>query len=211
MSKPIETSEYAISYLQVTTKGDPYISYGISVTDFGNPSKFGFSFIDAIDPTIDCPRIESSMSASTTDGSPLNVKDGVMITPVAPPAGIPVDSDGITEVQVTTLSNGAPVNAGVDIGAPATFFPNPPVSSHWTDFAEGPVTIPPCPPVPFNPPFNEMRMDVNFELSGGGDIVTMNGRSDITTIPCPEFPTVFFPAVTLVGMLCAVMLFRIKK
>jgi hypothetical protein len=59
-----------------------------------------------------------------------------------------------------------------------------------------------------------MKVEATFQLSGDGDILTMNGRSDIRSVSCPpvpEFPVPFFPVAGLIGLVCLVMLVRLRK
>ena len=195
MSKPIETPEYTIQSLFVDAKGEPYLDYGLAVRDSGAPSTFSFVFGGPISPALQCVWGSSSLSGSTTDGG----IDGVTITPTDPSG----------KVQITTISDGiSTVNIGHDLGPTATLFGQ---SAVYGPFNEG-----------FGPAkflstsgWNSIQMDVKFQLSGGGDILTMNGRSDIAeTTGCngqAEFPSLFFPAVALIGMLCVVMVLRIRK
>lgn len=202
MEAPVTTDEYQIQSLYVTYKEDPYITYAIGIMDFGAPSSFQFAFSGPVNPVIDeCTKVSSSMSLSTTDGG----SDGVTVTALAPPAGVPVDLDGITEVQVNTLSDAVGFkNINHDLGGPS--FQTLKQSDTWGPFQEsgnGPTSA---------TGWNNQQIFVSFQLSGGGDIATLNGRSDVTETTCaPEFPTLFFPAVALIGMLCAVMLIRVRK
>ena len=172
LSAPIKTDEYEIVYLTVTYKEDPFISYSAAVIDTGVPSTFNFTFNSPMNPLVAGPNlVRSSMSLSATDGG----NDGVNVTALAPPVSIPVDSDGITEMQVTTVSDGSVQNnIGLDLGGPGQTFPASSQSVVWGPFNEGPVTGPVS-----GTGWNNLQLDINFQGSGGGDVYTLSGRSDV--------------------------------
>jgi hypothetical protein len=205
LAAPIKTNEYEISNLVLVYKEDPFISYGLAVTDIGAPSTFSFVFSAPIVPVAGANAVSSSFSASTTDGQ---TNDGVNVTALAPPAEIPVDSDGITELQVTTVFDGSVrKNIGLDLAGPFKFNPYPPRSGVWGPFDVGPVSGPVSATA-----WNELRIDVNFQLSGNGDILTANGESDIVETPnVPEFPTLALPVALIIGLLGAVLFIRNTK
>jgi hypothetical protein len=203
LATPVKTADYQIVGLVVAFKDDPFISYGMAVIDDGAPSAFSASFSNVVSPKVIGPnQVESSMSLSATDGG----SDGVNVTALAPPAGIPVDGDGIAELQVTTVSDGGlPHNIGLDLGGPFVQFNLQ--SDTWGPFNEGPVAG----PVSSNG-WDNIRIDVNFQGSGGGDIYTLNGRSDIVPAPSiPEFPTAALPAALIVGLIGAVLFIQKTK
>jgi hypothetical protein len=105
---------------------------------------------------------------------------GVTVTALPPPAGMPVDGDRFTEVEVYTLSDDGGLtwkNVGLDL-MPTTVVPLPVGNSGLTgDFNEGPI------PTIAGGPWTHMRADVNFSLTGGGDIFTFNGAK--TLVPEP--------------------------
>ena len=68
-----------IKNVVVTYKEDPFITYGLAVIDTGAPSAFSFVFSTPIVPIIGANVVESSFSASTTDGG----TNGVILTAVA--------------------------------------------------------------------------------------------------------------------------------
>jgi hypothetical protein len=160
-------------------KTDPFLIYGISVTDFGAPSVFSFTFILPIVPVPSPTTVFASTSGSVTNGA---AAGGVTVTALAPLAvGVPIDGDGVTELQVYTLSSAAPLtNAGHDLG-PTTFVPLAPFASGiYGIFNEGPA------PGPAGGPWTDIRVDVNFSLSGGGDTFTLNGAKVLTPVPEPS-------------------------
>ena len=172
LSTPFITDEYEIVNAIIICKEDPYTSYSVAVIDTGDPSTFNFTFNSSIIPAIAVPnQVRSSMSLSATDGS----NDGVNVTALAPPAAIPVDSDGITEMQVTTVFDGSVRNnIGLDLGGPGTTFPASSQSAVWGPFNEGIISGPVS-----AIGWNNLQLDINFLGSGGGDIYTLSGRSDI--------------------------------
>jgi len=209
LATPVKTADYEIVGLVAAFKEDPFISYGIAVIDTGAPSSFSFSFNNAVSPEIIGPnQVESSMSLSTTDGDITSPFNGVTVTALAPPAAIPVDGDGITELQVTTVTDGVVrQNIGHDLGGPGVTFPNPPESNTWGPFEEGPTAGPES-----SNGWDNIQIDVNFQGSGGGDIFTLNGRSNINPERnVPEFPTVALPAALVVGLIGAVLFIQKTK
>ena len=201
LAAPIITDEYEIRNVVVTYKEDPFITYGLAVIDVGAPSTFSFIFATPIIPIIGANVVDSSFSASTTDGG----TNGVTLTALAPT--VPVDMDLTEEIQVTTVFDGAVRdNIGLDLGSSA-ILPNPPSSSTVGPFNEGPAAGPVSATA-----WTELRVDVNFQGSGSGDIYTMNGRSEIIPTPnVPEFPTMALPAALIVGLIGAVLFIKSTK
>jgi hypothetical protein len=157
---------------------DPSIGYAIAVTDFGAPSVFGFSFINPIVPTAAPGLVLASLSGSTTNAG--GVAGVVTVTPMAPPVGIPVDGDLIAEIAVYTLSQNAGVtylNAGQDFGP--LFSSSPALVSDVYGPFNGALGAGPA----GAGSYNQMRVDVNFLLSGGGDIFTFNGSALVIPEP----------------------------
>ena len=207
LSQPIITDDYVIQNIIVSTKEDPSVSYGFAVIDLGAPSSFSWTIPSPINPVIAGPnQVRSSMSLSATDGG----IDGVSVTALVPPAGIPEDvsADLITEMQVTTVSDGSVRNnIGHDLGGLSITFPPASQSATWGPFNEGfssgPVSA---------TGWNNLQLDINFQGSGGGDIYTLNGRSDIVKPPAiPEFPTMALPAALIVGFIGAVLFVKSTK
>ncbi len=202
LAAPIITDEYEIRNVVVTYKEDPFITYGLAIIDTGAPSSFGFTFFTPIIPIIGANVVESSFSASTTDGG----INGVTLTAV--PLLAPFnDNDGTDEIQVTTLFDGAVrSDIGLDLGTSA-ILPNPPSSNTVGPFNEGPVAGPVSATA-----WNILQVDVNFQGSGSGDIYTMNGRSEVIPTPnVPEFPTMALPAALIVGLIGAVLFIKSTK
>jgi hypothetical protein len=162
---------------QVTMFGaldpDPMITFGAAVIDFGTPSPFSFTYIL---PLADQGSlVRDSIAGSVANGT----GGGVTVTALAPPAGIPVDADGIPEVQVYTLSNNGGTtwqNVGLDLMPTST----PPLvggSGVIGPFSEGPIaTIP-------GGPWTHMRADINFRLTGGNDAFTFSGSKRLVPEP----------------------------
>jgi hypothetical protein len=171
-----ETSEGKVT-LNGMLDPDPILSFGGAVIDFGAPSSFSFSFVLPLSPLINNPSIVSdSFAGVATNAS----GPGVTITALAPPVGIPQDGDGITEVQVYTLSDDGGAtwkNVGLD-QMPTTVVPlGVGGSAVVGPFSGGPIaTIP-------GGPWTHMRADVNFQLSGGGDLFAFNGSKVLVPEP----------------------------
>lgn len=149
---------------------DPSITFGLFVTDFGAPSSFSFSFVLPLAPLVSNP----SIVFDSLDGSVTNGFDavGVTVTALAPPAGIPVDGDGVSELQVYTLSDDGGLtwkNVGLDAGPTTTVPLGSFGSGPYGTINQGPIaTI-------AGGPWTHMRADINFMLSGGGDTFNFGG------------------------------------
>jgi hypothetical protein len=156
---------------------DPMINIAGGAIDFGAPSNFGFIFLLPLSPDFSNPSIvKDSFSGSVTNAA----GPGVTVTALAPPAGIPVDADGITEIEVYTLSDDDQFswqNVGLDL-MPTTVVPlGIGASGNTPSFNEGPIaTI-------AGGPWTDMRADINFRLSGGGDLFTFNGAKILVPEP----------------------------
>jgi hypothetical protein len=160
-----ETAEGRVS-LRGILDPDPMLNFGGAVIDFGAPSNFSFVF--TLPLTAQGTLVRDSFSGSVTNAA----GGGVTVTALAPPVGIPEDADGITEVQVYTLSNDGGLtwnNVGLDL-MPTTVVPLAVGNTASTgNFSAGPI------PVIAGGPWTHMRADVNFRLTGGGDIFTFSG------------------------------------
>jgi hypothetical protein len=161
---------------------DPALGYAAAVTDFGAPSVFGFLFGLPIVPTAAPGVVTHSESSSTTDfpGSAA----GTAVTALAPPLGIPVDGDLVTEQFVYTLSQDGGLNflnAGLDI-RPSFVGASP--SDTQAAVNLGPIAGPGAAGF-----YNFMRVDVNFSMTGGGDAYTWNGVA--TVVPEPATAALF--------------------
>jgi hypothetical protein len=207
LTQPEELQEgVEILSLTIVTKADPFVDYGMSIKNTGVAKNFRFNFTSPVTPVVSGSNVvRSSFSASGTDGAP-DVPNGVTITALAPLAGIPVDSDNVTELQVTTVSDGSSrVNIGQDLAGPGIHLSG--TGGIWGPFVEGWAAGPES-----ATGWNEIRIDLNFRLSGGGDIFTLNGRSDVRKrIPVPEFPTMALPAALIVGLIGAVLFIKKTK
>jgi hypothetical protein len=196
LTQPEELQEgVEILSLTIVTKADPFVDYGMSIKNTGVAKNFRFNFTSPVTPVVSGSNVvRSSFSASGTDGAP-DVPNGVNVNATSPPEGIPVDGDGITELQVTTVSDGSTrATIGHDLAGPRIHLPG--TGGVWGPFVEGFVAGPES-----ATGWNEIRIDVNFRLSGGGDILTLNGRSDIRkSPPIPEFPVLAFPVAFVVGI-----------
>jgi hypothetical protein len=163
---------------EVTLSGildpDPSLVFGGAVIDVGAPSSFSLSFVLPL--TAQGSMVRDSFSGSVTNAA----GSGVTVTALAPPAGIPPDGDGVTEVQVYTLSNDGGstwMNVGLD-QMPTTVVPLGVGNTASTgNFTGGPI------PVIAGGPWTHMRADVNFRLTGGGDIFTFSGIKALVPEP----------------------------
>lgn len=161
--------------LDVFLDPDPFISYSGSVIDFGGPSNFSFSFSQNIVPT-STPGIAShSHSSSTTNGQGADTP----VTAIAPPAGVPEDSDAITEIAVYTLSTDGGANLlSAELDLSPSFTGSAP-SDTQGPFSEGPIAG----PAAAGDDYDFMQVDINFGLAGGNDAYTFNGIATIVPEP----------------------------
>jgi len=156
---------FEITSLTVDFNQDPFIDYGLVVKDFGAPSIFAFSFATPIVPTANPASVSASYSAAFTDS------DGAF---KVDPVGLDGDGDGIDEIQSFSVFDGSLKNAGVDLGAAyvgGAGSGNPP------NEAAGPIAA------PLGGAFTGLELDVDFQLTGGGDIYSATGRGEINATP----------------------------
>ena len=176
----------------VAAQADPFIAYGVSVQNFtGSDLPFTMIVVDPINPIVGPNIVYSSISGSGTDVS----GDGFSIMPLAPE---------FTTLQSTWLNVGS-VNAGVDIGNAFVEGPGLPGESNNFGFsAAGPL---------FGPepgPWNDLDLLLGFNLSGGGDIATLNGFSSIVPVPAvPEPASALLLGVGLIGS--AILMLRKRR
>ena len=173
---------------------DPSVEFALAVTDFGAPSIFGFTFILPLAPVFPNPSVVfDSLAGAVTNGA---TAGGVTVTALAPPAGIPVDADGIPELQVYTLSDDGGLtwkNVGLDAG-PTTVVPlGSFASGTYGAFNQGPIaTIP-------GGPWTHMRVDLSFSLTGDGDAFVLSGAKVLV----PEPGTVLLALFAAVALCCS--------
>ena len=154
----------AAFYPDSTIEPSPQIVYSSAVTDRNVANTFSFVFYQDVASVLGSVMHENS--SSSTDST----TNGVAVTPIAPQPGIPVDSDGIPELAVYTLSTdgGASyVNAGLDlraafVGGPG---PNSDTQTGLSQSGAGP-----------GGPYDRMRVDVSFGLPGSDDSYTSGGK-----------------------------------
>ncbi len=159
---------------------DPSLLFGSAVFDFGAPSTFGFVFILPLAPTFPNPSVvKDSFSGSVNNGA---TAGGVTVTALPPPAFIPVDGDLITEMEVYTLSDDGGAtwkNVGLDLGPSDTIAPLAAFEGGlYGAFNEGPIANTAGPG-----PWTHMRADINFSLSGDGEIFSFSGAKVLVPEP----------------------------
>jgi hypothetical protein len=160
---------------------DPMISYGISVTDFGAPSVFGFFFSTPIVPVVGPNTVDASIAGALNDFT----GNGVSITPTGP------------LLQSSTVS--LPLTSmGVDVGPAAAYGPGAPGAFYtYGAFAAGPI------PGPVGA-WTTLSATLGFTLSGGGDIAVLTGFAQIVPIPEPS-------SFALLGMGAAALAFVARR
>jgi hypothetical protein len=171
---------------------DPEISFSMGVVDPGAASNFSFMFVLPLSPQFPNPSVVfDSLTGTVTNA----VGPNVTVTALGPPAGIPVDGDGVTELQVYTLSDDGGVtwkNVGLDAG-PTQVTVTPPATSQLYGppggYNQGPI------PTIAGGPWTHMRVDLNFRLSGGSDAFSFSGSKVLV----PEPGTIVLLAFGVVG------------
>ncbi|HEY2894324.1 MAG TPA: PEP-CTERM sorting domain-containing protein [Pirellulales bacterium] len=177
----VQTADYKIQ-ISGAMNPDPISSYGITVTDFGAPSTFGFFFSTPITLAAGPTTVFASVSGSLGDFT----GNGVSITPTQ----ADMDGDGLPELQVNTVG-GPTTNMGVDVGLANSHLAAPPQTYPLGPYNAGPQ------PGPAGP-WSTLDMTVGFMLSGGGDTATLNGLAQIETVPEPS--TFVLGALGLLGL-----------
>jgi hypothetical protein len=159
---------------------DPVMAFGGAVFDFGAPSTFSFTFIMPLAPIFPNPSfVFDSFSGSVVNGP---AAGDVTVTALAPPLGFPVDpdGDGDLEIQVYSLSDDGGStwkNVGLDAGPTMVFPLGASNADVYPTINQGFI------PTTLGGPWTHMRADINFGLSGGGDIFTFSGRKVLVPEP----------------------------
>jgi len=190
----------SVTFSQVTINPDPLITYSVSATNNGaTPATFGFSFLN--DPIVGingATIVRSELRGSAVDAT----GDGVTITAFngPPQVTVPVDSDGIPEMNIFNLSRGGTLfNAGVDVGPTQTFAGTGQARTVTLFSTTGNVASAGPQPGPLGP-FTDMRADLVFQLSGNGDSVSFTGLKEvISAVPEPS-------SLVLSGIACVALL-----
>jgi hypothetical protein len=171
---------------------DPSIGFALGVIDVGAPSNFSFTFTLPLNPIVPNPSyVFDSLTGTVTAGAGAG---GVTVTALAPPVGIPEDGDGTTELQVFTISSnngGAWQNVGLDAGPSQSFaIPQftPAIYGPPLGYNQGPI------PTIAGGPWTDMRVDLNFGLSGGNDQFSLSGEK---TLQVPEPGGLLAPLIAL--------------
>jgi hypothetical protein len=170
----------------VSVKGmldpDPEISFSNGVIDFGGPSNFSFVFILPLSPQVMNPSVVfDSLTGTVTNGG----LAGLTVTANPPPLGIPEDTDGVTELQVYTLSDNNQAtwkNVGLDAGPTQNF---PGLIGAATYGPVGGINQGPIPTIPVGGvgAWTHMRVDLNFGLTGGNDAFSFSGAKVLVPEP----------------------------
>jgi hypothetical protein len=189
-----ETSEGGITLRNTELHPDPTLIFASVALDFGAPSSFSYTFTMPLAPTVSNPSfVSDSFAGSVTNGA---TAGGVTVTALPPvDASIPVDGDGVTEMQVYTLSDDGGTtwkNVGLDVGTTEVIPLDSFLSAPTTSYNLGPI---PTIPHAVGMPWTHMRADITFRLSGGGDVFTFNGAKVLV----PE-PSTILGALLLIGM-----------
>ncbi len=173
---------------------DPAISYSYSVTDFGAASTFVTGFSMPMVPTIGATGtyVESSMSATLTDSA----RNGITLTPTGPGGAVQTSYFGsagvggaLTQYSALNLGTTAFSQGAIGASVPNTYSYGPYAVG---DVENGSILGP-------DGPLNAMRIQANFRLSGGGDSISISGRSEIVPIPEPSTYALIGVGIGMVG------------
>lgn len=179
----INDTNFSVTINSLVFDPDPSIVYGIDVqNNTGSPLSFSFLFSQTITLTSTPGAVNTSIQGGTTIGDP----GTVTYNPLAPPGAVPVDSDGNTEIQVFTLSDDGGTtlfNADLDLGPAFTSSPSPPANASQNS---PPINSPQIAgPIPSGSSYDFMRVDLNFDVTGGGDHATLSGSARVVPEPTP--------------------------
>jgi len=176
----IERPGFTIN-ISATLNSDPFIAYGLAVTDFGAPSAFSFIFSTPIVPTGPLTTVQASISGGLTDVT----GNGVSLTPTA------------AKTQTSSVS-APPTSMGVDVGDLALHGPGSPGALYtYGPYAAGPMAG----PVGI---WTGLSTTAAFTLSGDGDIAALTGFASVntaTTVPDGGVGLVAIPMI--IGLLAA--------
>lgn len=186
----------------VDADADPFIQYGFSFLDFGEPSSVSLVIIWPITlPNGETVALNEILGGSTTGA--------LTMTPLGS-AFLPADTDGVVELQHAGLSadggatfvnfNSGAATTPFDVGLSFTtqlgtdtypqYLEPGPVSG---TFAAGP-----------DSPWTTMAIETSFELTGGGVTFSVQGRAEIKqevpVIPEPGSGLVWSVMAASIGM-----------
>jgi PEP-CTERM motif len=192
----IEVDVLLTPYLETGFGIAPNIEWSFNVTnDTGAALSLSFIFAQDIDAIEAAGLVNTSYRLGTTNAYG-DAPGPVTATALAPPGGVPVDGDAVTEVQVFNLSsNGGSTlaNAGIDLGP--SFTSNPALTSD----TQTAFNTPEVPGPLGSGAYNFMRVDVNLSTSAGGDIVNAHGTARVV----PEPQTAALLGLGLLGIVYA--------
>ncbi len=168
----VKTENAEITFTDgVQLNPDPSIAYGFAVVDFGAPSVFGFTFATPIVSTGPATDVAATLAGGLTDFT----DDGIALTPT----GGSLQTSGASSTGV-----GGPYSSmGVDVGplfSAASGGSGLPVAHVYGPYTAGLIAG------PAGGPFNALKVDLAFSLSGGGDIAVLTGSASIVDAATPD-------------------------
>jgi len=173
---------------------DPVISFSYSVTDFGAASTFVTGLSMPMVPTIGATGtyVESSLSATLTDAG----RDGITLTPTGPGGAVQTSyfgsagvGGGLTQYSAVNLGTATFGQGAIGVADPNTYSYGP---FSVGDVDNGSIPGP-------DGPLDAMRIQANFRLGGGGDAISISGRTGIVPIPEPSTYALVGVGIGMVG------------
>jgi hypothetical protein len=164
---------------------DPSILTSVTVTDFGAPTTFIFSWLTPIVPTGPSSQVRSSIGAVFTEGTS---GTPFLFTPAntnAPGFALSSSlSDGVDTVNPTP---------GLNIGPAFSAGPMP-IGTQYTgySYASGTLGGP-------NGTYTTLGMTLGFSLDGGGDVASVNVFTEIVPTPLPAGAPLVLSALGLLA------------
>lgn len=178
---------------------DPAISYSYAVTDFGGASTFVTGLSMPMVPAIGATGtfVESTLSATLTDAT----RNGITLTPTGPGGAVQTSYFGsagvagaLTQYSAVNLGTTTFTQGAIGAGVPNTYSYG---AFSVGDVETGSILGP-------DGPLNAMRIQANFRLSGGGDSISISGRTEIVPIPEPS-------TYALLGLGIGMIAFAIRR